>query len=234
MIEFGFASLDALYLVGACLTTILFIQRLNDVVKDSIFEMKQSTIIVFHCVVIFEFILIITCVVEFQLYLNGVISITSSYHFVGQIFAVLERLIYFIVTPILLYSFIKRFRMLRVLFVDSYSNNNSKNNNKLIKLNQIIIKQTVLVSITLVSSMVWLILQIIYLIVNAATFDKDVIDVGTEGIVYRVSIITMCLDCFINIVCIHAYFPHGYKLYKLFGCEKCVSKLYNRIYRDNV
>ena len=224
LVEFGFVSLDTPYLVGGCLTIILFIQRLNHAVKNSIFEMKQSTVIGFHCVAIFEFLLIVTHIVESQLYLNGV---DSSYEFVGPIYVAIERLIYFIITPILLYTFIKRFRMLRQLFVNS-------NSNTLNKLNQTIIKQTVLASITLTSSMLWLIWQIIYIIVNVATFEKNEIDIGTEGIVYRVSEIMLCLDCFINIVCIHAYFPHGYKFYKLFGCEKCVNKLYKRIYGNSV
>lgn len=123
-----------------------------------------------------------------------------------------ERVLYVIVTLVILVEFILKFRGLAVAF-STHGASPRSSGKKSEKLIHIVAQQMLIV----------IICQFSTILANVGWFLTIGEDNGTLKWAFPTLFLVGVIDQFINCFCLHAVFPHGIKLYQWSGL-KCISK----------
>ena len=225
------------YTLGCNILIIIFIERLYDAVKGTLFAMSNKIRICVYILVFFNCCTAITLMILYSVWIFSYDPTIDDYVFVrenvyDQIEEILwytERSLYILTTLIVLCLFIKRFNTLKILYNNKNRNNinhSQVKNLSVSKLNRIIVRQTLLVSISLISSIIIVIIVIIAEVLQRYTANWEKRNVIVQFVTLsRFIFVFYMIDCFVNIVCLHCNFPYSLKLYQLFGCQSCAKKV---------
>lgn len=190
-------QLSYFYQIGTCVIVIIFIERLSDAVKDTLWELNNTIRILIFIMMIIQVCSLVFLALTWQFWYAGG---WKKYLWLTIFYT--ERGLYFVATVILLIVFISKFQSLSKVMGTQ---------NKQKQLAQIVGKQMILVVVTQFSS----ITQTLTWLLN-----DHAIKYG-----YYIALTVWSIDIVINSICLHAYFKHGLELYQFFRCEKCVQKL---------
>ena len=203
------------YLYANTLLLLIFIIRLKGAVAGSVFHLSQKVVIYYYCIVCILF-----CLIPF----TSIAWIYNLFGF-GQMLGfnvyLVCILIFFFNGGFAVYLFIRKFadimQATKANSDDKHATKQSKQTqkHKLEMLNSVVRKQTMLVGIALMSTM------LIGCIVNLVWFYIFYADLGI------LSYFRLCqdIDCIIGIICINIQFEHGNKVYKFCRCNLLEAKM---------
>ena len=191
-------DLSYFWQLGNIFLLILFIERLVCAVKDSMFQVSNRLHISLQCLVGVQLVWVLIIVIRSRM-------IGFWWDDTMNLLWNIERGYFFLVVLVVLFVFVRKFNQLRWLM--------HSDEHQLI-LNKIIARQVLLLSITQISA---LIVSTVYILDFHVTHPNWHVYFAAW---------TMCtIDIMINCLCLHAYFPHGEWIFRMFGCEFCSNKM---------
>ena len=197
--------------IGNATLVIIFIQRLHDSVKDSIFELPNYVKIITTIMAFIQIGCSIFLPLEWEMYFGPVWQQT-----LWSVIYYTERSIYVCVTLILLYLFSNKMRsIVNVMKATSVSDKvfgNKRNEARATKYANAVAKQTAIVCTALATTVI----SILLWVCNDTTHSIAV---------YHIALWGSSIDMLVNTMCLHAMFKHGNSIYKRFGCQICANRL---------